>query len=564
MSRQSKVHLLKGVPLIKGTNHKLSFKGTSVYAYMNAKTFRSFNNVSYIRDGQVQLDVDRDEIIDEVNYMMFTNDGVKWFYCFIDSIEYIGERNTKITYTVDDYTTYKNAITIKGFVEREHCDYNVLNTVPEDVGIGDYISEDVRSLDKNTYGRFKLALVITTARLSDPTGFNGGIGISIDGTQQPYNYYLFSAGGSAIRMVDGSNSYLLPNLSTFNEIFSTSVDHANKIASIKIVEEVPFGATLTRTLDPDRLTIDVTGKGVLEKESAFGTTMGVEVVRLALASNYQDTTTFTKKMTHVRDAAKLNTYPFSFYQLVTGSKVMDIKKEYVVGDDITIVTKSTLDVDPQKAYIVNAYKGEPDVSNTAVENISVNMPVITENIATYLQSQTNTVMQGAISGGLVSAATMIGGVAMMTTGLGAGIGATLLGAGASGLGAVIGSLPGDLIQESRHLQKAKEMPNDVSGSIGKLIQFAINKKAYIMHKTQTPEYITLISDYFKRFGWKVMKNKTPNLTTRSHFNFVKMKDTIVTGNIPQQAKINIINLFNEGVTLWHTENIGDYTPNNTL
>lgn len=562
MALQTKVHLLKGVPLLKN-NHVLSFKGTNPYTYMTTKIFKSYSELTYIKDNQVELPVHLSEVENQTNYLMYTNDGSFWYYAFIDRIEYVGEGNTRITFSIDHWTTYNKVISVKGFVEREHANYNEVNTIPEEVGLGDYIVDDVKPLDVNNGVGYKLALVITTAKLENPTGFNGGTGITLDGTQQPYNYYLYNAGGKAIYVKEGETSWILPNLDTFNKIFSTSQAHANKIAMIKVMEEIPFGCTVTTQSSPERMTIDITGKGFMEKVTGIGDPTN-EVIRLSLYSGFNQSFVYPKRNTYTGDAAKLNYHPFSYYELVTGSNKMEIKKEHIVGNDITIVTKSTLDTDPTKSYLVNAYKGSTDTTNTVLEPISVNIPVITENIAAFMQSQTNTLTERTVSGVGLSLATMAVGGAMMATGVGAGLGATILGSGAAGLGSVVGSLPGDIIANYQNIKKQNEMPNDVSGSLGKLIQFTIKKKAYLLHKTQTAEYVSLITNYFKRFGWKVMKDKSPNLTTRTHFNFVKMKDCIIIGDIPQSSKASLVNLFNEGVTLWHTQNIGDYTPSNLI
>lgn len=101
MALTSKVHLLKGVPLIKN-NHVLSFKNTSVYNYMVGKSFRSYDEVSFIKNSYVDLPVHLQTIENEVNYMMYTNDGSFWFYAFIDSMEYVGDNNTRIRFTVEE------------------------------------------------------------------------------------------------------------------------------------------------------------------------------------------------------------------------------------------------------------------------------------------------------------------------------------------------------------------------------------------------------------------------------------------------------------------------------
>lgn len=67
-----------------------------------------------------------------------------------------------------------------------------------------------------------------------------------------------------------------------------------------------------------------------------------------------------------------------------------------------------------------------------------------------------------------------------------------------------------------------------------------------------------IYDYFKRYGYQLNQYGVPNLRSRSLWNYVKTKDCVVTGNLPLNAKQKIQDMFDRGVTLWHTNDILDY------
>ena len=48
------------------------------------------------------------------------------------------------------------------------------------------------------------------------------------------------------------------------------------------------------------------------------------------------------------------------------------------------------------------------------------------------------------------------------------------------------------------------------------------------------------------------------MRTREHYNFVHTADVNIRGSIPQDDKEQIKDIFNKGVTIWHTNDIGNY------
>ena len=54
------------------------------------------------------------------------------------------------------------------------------------------------------------------------------------------------------------------------------------------------------------------------------------------------------------------------------------------------------------------------------------------------------------------------------------------------------------------------------------------------------------------------RNKTPNLRTRTHFNFIKTIGANITGGIPKDNLSILKQIFDSGITLWHTNDIFNY------
>lgn len=79
------------------------------------------------------------------------------------------------------------------------------------------------------------------------------------------------------------------------------------------------------------------------------------------------------------------------------------------------------------------------------------------------------------------------------------------------------------------------------------------------------EYLKAIDNYFSMFGYKVNIVKTPNITGRQNWNYVKTINCNFDGNIPQ-TDLNIIRaMFNNGTTLWHNANtMYNYNNSNNI
>lgn len=86
---------------------------------------------------------------------------------------------------------------------------------------------------------------------------------------------------------------------------------------------------------------------------------------------------------------------------------------------------------------------------------------------------------------------------------------------------------------------------------------------YLIRKTIYPEYANKLQDYFNQYGYKVNRLETPNFRSRLYWNYFKMTEPNVYGNIPMDDLMKIRDIFIKGITLWHGDYIGDYTKTNS-
>ena len=81
-------------------------------------------------------------------------------------------------------------------------------------------------------------------------------------------------------------------------------------------------------------------------------------------------------------------------------------------------------------------------------------------------------------------------------------------------------------------------------------------------------YMEQIGLLFHQYGYAQNKMLTPNIKTRRYFNYIKTRQVNLKGNgIPKTHLMQLKNIFDSGVTVWHMDTsnnfIGNYTPDNT-
>lgn len=113
------------------------------------------------------------------------------------------------------------------------------------------------------------------------------------------------------------------------------------------------------------------------------------------------------------------------------------------------------------------------------------------------------------------------------------------------------------------VQATASQPRQAHGASGASANFATGIKDFaFMHMSIRKEYAQIIDDYFSMFGYATHKVKVPNITGRPSWNYVKTIDVKIVGSVPFGDMVAIKNMFNNGVTFWHGDFVGDYSRSN--
>ena len=326
--------------------------------------------------------------------------------------------------------------------------------------------------------------------------------------------------------------------------------------------------------------------------------------------------------------SKLLMYPYS-YNLLTdlqGDEFI-IKNEYNQGKNIAVDIRCALGVSNNVAYTIQGYLNSNGIGNelylrNGIINKNTNrLAIVDDYAAAYAQGNMNTIEQNInatkqqtslnnrIAQNTANTNTAITDTRNRANMLNAGIGAVggtiegaILGGPLALAGAVQGlsnaaqttvsnmansrvtelenqnmltntALRGELANQQAvagamaKVQDAKATADNVTLQGGdtyfnygyenlgvKLISYQI-----------TPEYIDLLQDYFGKYGYKVHKVKIPNIHTRQNWNYIQTVGANIVGNIPQMFIEGLEQLFNQGITIWHTTDVGNYNlPNNEI
>jgi len=102
-------------------------------------------------------------------------------------------------------------------------------------------------------------------------------------------------------------------------------------------------------------------------------------------------------------------------------------------------------------------------------------------------------------------------------------------------------------------------PNPIKGSVTGGGSVALGVQNFTFYqKTIRAEFAKIIDSYFDMYGYKVNQVKTPNVKTRTNWNFIKLIESNIFGNIPNKDKEKINEIYKNGLTFWHNDNVGNY------
>lgn len=508
--------LLIKCPLELDNLNQLTFSSASaqVSYFANLPHLRVTDFTYQRKDNVIRYPAHIDSLY-EYNYVMYRNENYtsKYFYAYITRMEYINDNMTYIYIKTDVYQTWMHQLEFKKcFVEREHVNDDTIgkHTVPEQLETGEYkVYTSTLDTRFNDYVYMLLVTNWVSSESSPPLATNFG-GVPMAG-----GCYVFKTLSDMINVI---NAY--PQESRNDTIYGcymipkSIVDHN--------FDAVPYVAKYDGQSSPVTLTTSIN-----KPTSIDG---------------------YTPKNN------KLFTFPYTYMTISNNNGTSNTLKIERFSDSTCNFTIQGVPVIGGSIKLIpNNYNG---VTNNHLEGImGGKYPTLNWSADEY----TNWLTQNGVNIGLgiaSSTLSIVGGVALASTGAGALTGTGAIVSGAMGVAQTLGQIYEHSLQ-----------PNSARGNVnGGDITVCSNKNTFIFEISGiTNEYAKIIDNFWTAYGYKVNSYKVPNITGRRNWNFIKCNGVNIEGNIPQDDMQEIKSLFNNGITLWHhTNTFLDYSQNNDI
>lgn len=617
----NRVRLIKNVPFSVNYQDVVLFdNATAQQNYFNSLPYIEFDNITYTRNnGQIKVNANRETLLD-YNYMYFQNSnyGTKIFYAFITDIIYINPNTSLIKFIIDEWQTWYFDLTFRPtFIERKHCRrWNsdgtpVINTIPEQLNYGgEYITKYHEDYNNDLYWIcFVTSLVGTDFSGSTPRN-------SIDVPTMLKIFYLPIYKTTSNTVINSEyNGVSLERPMDFLTLFREDENLVNKLVSCFLVSEPPFGYTYQVVNG----TIDITtsdGQSELVKVLDHNGITHNAIANSSVRVPNRINRSFSKYGTLKNNIteSKLLMYPYSYVQLVDGQgNNFIIKPEYLNTSTINITTYTSAGLNSKQAHIVQDYRQQNvnlnacrwELQNGIINSMPNNITIIDDYTSAYLQGNANTIetninnaqlqadtnrqiaqnnMKANLDSGLMNSvgnlvnSTMMGGTQNGISGaLIGGISGSVQGATNYASNYIQGKtyventeLQGNVTNEKTiasamaKIEDAERVADNVSLQGGDVyFTFQNQFSGYcLIYKQISNEYISILEDYFQKYGYKVNVIETPNLHTRQSWDYIRTVDCNVIGSINADSLEKIRTIFNNGVTIWHTTDVGNYNLSN--
>ena len=507
------IKLYSGIPLDNTYNHTLWFDSISAQnGYFHGGTAKyTLANNSYqrVERGRMRIEKKADDIYD-CNYLAFQNSnyGNKWFYAFITGVEFINNVTSEVTFEIDSMQTYLFDVQLKDcFVAREHSLTDEVgdNIQAEPVECGEYIGSDYDIVLSLT----DMAVVMAITNTTD-------VGNTYEGIYSGAVLKAFRSNDAASIETELQNYIQKPD-----QIVSL---YMCPIKAIKVSGTIEDGGELLgATFNSPRH--DVPLPSVSQTSQDFGG--------------------YTPKN------KKMYTYPYNFVR-IDNARGDSLNLRYEFFDDLTPVLQITGCVVMPVQMVARpcSYKGLPShtelggYTTSKSEMIKLdNYPMCSWNVDSYKRW----VAQKTIPLLLSTINRSIGG------GFVGGLGGGLLG---------LASSASNIIKQQ---YEASIMADQCRGNIG---DGSVNisdgcQQFYWQRIHLTKDYAEVVDNFFTMFGYATNKVKTPNRSSRPHWNYVQTKGCVVKGSAPSDEIRKICSIYDKGITFWKSASeVGDYTLNN--
>lgn len=559
MAINSKVIICRGISIDRQYTNVLDYNETQMLNLCNSKKVAERNNYSFVagKENVISTDFNYDDAI-KCNYIAFQNQrySSKWFFAWIDKVDYVNDGVTRISFTVDHWSTWY------GYWSKRPC-FTVREHVANDT-IG------LHTLDEGlSVGRVECLNTDTVSELLNTTFYIGAFC-----EYDPDSDQLYKREYVANRQIFAYGLVLF-KITTYND-FKDFFEYLKQLnnsshASIEDMHDVfivPAGMIDEETLishgfnDPEMNSYHYYTGGI--------NTMLVNTIEKNVTKLYE----VQDKYQPVNNKCYCYPYNYLIVDNYAGNSNI-LKYEDFATTNCQFIIQLALSIGISARCIPIQYE---DVGVNYLEQIPMSkLPTCSWSADSYVnwltQNAVNIQSQILSVGESVASTTnmMIGGAMAEAEGLIPQD--TSPGFVASGGMNAIHDIMG-LIGTFR---KAELLPDVQHGANLGDVNFSSFTSGFQFKKMRcVDENLQVIDNFFSKYGYKVNRLKIPEFNSRTNWNYIQIgsEDNIgipsivdngVTKTTPEIAFTTINGIARKGVTIWHNhDNIGDYSLSNNI
>lgn len=454
-----------------------------------------------------------------LNYLAFQNAGIsnEWVFCFIDSIEWLSEKTTRINFSLDVFQNNFYDTNIKPcFVEYHHIprreDGIGVNLVPVNLEAGETIVSQHKKLNLTPTD----CCVFVTRGTVEQSWFDGRVENGV--------YCWGSIGHYDVTTDDG--------LEKINRLLKEYNDQGAQDAVIGLFmsPKLCIGALGGKEIKPKTTSMQISG-------NAF--------------EGYKPKN------------KKLYSYPWLYCQADNNQGNTHIYRyEYSYNQDKSIEFDSygTIATLPQVLTAPKNYKTRENLKHGLMQEALINssFPMCSFSSDTYRAW----LAQNKSSIALSQVQTAVNSTIGLGTSIASLAGGSLQG-GINGSSKTTSAFWDALGMLANQTDRSRNAGVTHGKALSENVMTGIKECGVDFYEMSCKRQFAEMADsFFEQFGYPINKITMPNLRSRSRWNYVKTSHCGFTGNIDLDQLKKLRNIFDNGVTLWHTDDIGNYSLSN--
>lgn len=522
---ETKLRLYSGVPWSDEYEHVRLYSSKAelldhLESYRKNITGVDLSHLAPIRVGNYDIRVPFTEMKAlNLNYLAFQNAGIsnEWVFCFIDSIEWLSEKTTRINFSLDVFQNNFYDTNIKPcFVEYHHIprreDGIGVNLVPVNLEAGETIVSQHKKLNLTPTD----CCIFVTRGTVEQSWFDGRVENGV--------YCWGSIGHYDVTTDDG--------LEKINGLLKEYNDQGAQDAVIGLFmsPKLCIGALGGKEIKPKTTSMQISG-------NAF--------------EGYKPKN------------KKLYSYPWLYCLADNNQGNTHIYRyEYSYNQDKSIEFDSygTIATLPQVLTAPKNYKTRENLPHGLMNEALINssFPMCSFSSDTYRAW----LAQNKSSIALSQVQTAVNSTIGLGTSI-AGLAGGSLQRGINGSSKTTSAFWDALGMLANQTDRSRNAGVTHGKALSENVMTGIKECGVDFYEMSCKRQFAEMADsFFEQFGYPINKITMPNLRSRSRWNYVKTSHCGFTGNIDLDQLKKLRNIFDNGVTLWHTDDIGNYSLSN--